>query len=83
MFPSRYFADRAFAPRYWPKVGAAATGGEPSTAFVAGERIAVCVCEGRGAVFDRGGDLSVFTSNARGLVFDVASRGKVFSVEEA
>ena len=21
MFPSRYFPDRFFAPRYWPKVG--------------------------------------------------------------
>lgn len=21
MFPSRYFPDRMFAPRYWPKVG--------------------------------------------------------------
>jgi len=21
MFPSRYFANRMFAPRYWPKVG--------------------------------------------------------------
>lgn len=22
MFPTRYFADRFWAPRYWPKVGA-------------------------------------------------------------
>lgn len=82
MFPSRFFPSRAFAPRYWPKVGGAATGGDPSTVFVAAERITVCVCERRGAVFERGGDLSVFTSDARGLVFDVASRGVVFFVEE-
>ena len=24
MFPSRYFANRYFAPRFWPKVGATA-----------------------------------------------------------
>lgn len=28
MFPSRYFPDRHFAPRYWPKVGATAPLGD-------------------------------------------------------
>lgn len=29
MFPTRYFANRMFAPRYFPKVGASGASGPP------------------------------------------------------
>ena len=33
MFPTRYFGDRMFAPRYWPKVGAAPVVGAGTDAW--------------------------------------------------
>ena len=82
MFPSPYFAQRYFPTAYWPKTGTLTVEGAPSLSFANPNRVTVFQCERRGAVFERVADLTVFASNARGLVFEVPPRGIVFFVEE-
>ena len=61
MFPSRYFPNRAFAPRYFPKLGAAAgAAGDPEQTFQSAARWTVFESPSRG---------DVFQMPARGYVF--------------
>lgn len=73
MFPSRYFPDRFYAPRYWPKVGAdAETPGNTSPT----RRFSI---SRQGTTFNADSSATAIRTSASRTIFDADSNGTRFT----
>jgi hypothetical protein len=84
MFASRYFPDRFYAPRYWPKVGADAetpTNTNPTRRFSVSRQGATFTTDSTGATFSGKAGTTRFTADSDGSTF-TSSGGNRFSGDE-